>query len=443
MIDSEASYSVISEDQANFFGAKIHRFSSVQPSLRRGAGHNIVPIGFTSVLLWFGTHQFLVLFRVFADLSYDVILGNRALYQRKAVVKYDELSLSMEDDEGVRTVIPISTGEIYGVTLPRDLMIVTAQKVVIPPNSETYLPAKVVSPSKGSLEKLDKAVAAIIEGTPKVMNDGLVVARSIGVLKESEGLGVAIVKFTNEAVQLNKGRKLGDVSLLSETCCALNDTIADKFGDGPGTGSEESSISPVLTEEQRDQTRELLRKKKVLFSFSVPGRTSLMKHRIHTSGICHARQYRLAEKEVDKIQTICDELEQQDIIKKSCSPYNSPCNKSDGSSRFCLDLRSLNGYLAPASYPTDSIKDSFDYLGDNNWWFTSLDVKSAFWSIKVHDLDTEKLVFTVRQNKNEFVWMLFGLTTSPFSWALLINMVLSDTKFSHVLSYVDDLLVYS
>ncbi|CAN0145108.1 unnamed protein product, partial [Heterosigma akashiwo] len=153
--------------------------------------------------------------------------------------------------------------------------------------------------------------------------------------------------------------------------------------------------------------------------------------------------YRLAEKEVDKIQTTCDELEQQDIIKKSCSPYNSPCllvNKSDGSSRFCLDLRSLNGYLAPASYPTDSIKDNFDYLGDNNWWFTSLDVKSAFWSIKVHDLDTEKLAFTVRQNKYEFVRMPFGLTTSPFSWALLMNMVLSDAKFSHLhLHHVQDI----
>ncbi|CAM9886458.1 unnamed protein product, partial [Heterosigma akashiwo] len=78
-----------------------------------------------------------------------------------------------------------------------------------------------------------------------------------------------------------------------------------------------------------------------------------------------------------------------------------------------------------------------------SFYFTQLDVLAAYWSIPIHSEDTHKTAFTVRNSKYEFLVCPFGLTSSPYSWAMLINMCLGSAKHAFVQSYVDDLLIYS
>ncbi|CAM9559143.1 unnamed protein product, partial [Heterosigma akashiwo] len=177
-----------------------------------------------------------------------------------------------------------------------------------------------------------------------------------------------------------------------------------------------------------------------------PGRTPYLQHRIHTNSISYVKPYRLAESELDKAQKICDEMEEKGVIKRSNSPFNLPIvlvSKPSGESRFRLNLQALNKITVPCHFPTDQLRDCYDSLGSNNFYFSQLDVLAAYWSIGLHPNDTHKTAFTVRTNKYEFLVTPFGLTASPYSWAMLINMVLGSAKHSYVLSYVDDLLVYT
>ncbi|CAM9426737.1 unnamed protein product [Heterosigma akashiwo] len=139
-------------------------------------------------------------------------------------------------------------------------------------------------------------------------------------------------------------------------------------------------------------------------------------------------------------------MEEQGIIKRSNSEFNSPVlliQKKDGTSRFVLDLKQLNSVSVPVHYPCDNSRSCFDALGGRSFYFTQLDVLAAYWSIPIHSEDTHKTAFTVRNSKYEFLVCPFGLTSSPYSWAMLINTCLGSAKHAFVQSYVDDLLIYS
>ncbi|CAM9840032.1 unnamed protein product, partial [Heterosigma akashiwo] len=165
-----------------------------------------------------------------------------------------------------------------------------------------------------------------------------------------------------------------------------------------------------------------------------PGRTSWLTHRIHTSRTSFVKPYTLAQTELDKAETICKEMEEQGIIKRSnSSEFNSPVlliQKKDGTSRFVLDLKRLNSVSVPVHYPCDNRRSCFDALGGGSFYFTQLDVLAAYWSIPIHSEDTHKTAFTVRNSKYEFLVCPFGLTSSPYSWAMLINIFLNKCKFA-------------
>jgi hypothetical protein len=57
--------------------------------------------------------------------------------------------------------------------------------------------------------------------------------------------------------------------------------------------------------------------------------------------------------------------------------------------------------------------------------------------------DTEKLAFSVRSKKYEFLVTPFGLKDSPYTFMMLMNRVLGEAKWAYCLSYVDDLVVYT
>ena len=137
------------------------------------------------------------------------------------------------------------------------------------------------------------------------------------------------------------------------------------------------------------------------------------------------------------------------VIVPSESPWASPVvlvQKKDGTFRFCVDYRELNSLTRPDSYPLPRIDDLLDQLGESKY-FSTLDLASGYWQIRMDSESQPKTAFTTPQGLFEFRVMPFGLTNAPAVFQRLMQRALMGLNPeggpSFVSVYIDDILVFS
>ena len=142
-------------------------------------------------------------------------------------------------------------------------------------------------------------------------------------------------------------------------------------------------------------------------------------------------------------------MQEEGVIKPSSSPWASPIvlvRKKDGGLRICVDYRSLNAVTKADRFPLPRIADLLDHLGSSRF-FTTLDLDSGFWQVKVDDDSHAKTAFITHRGLFEFHVMPFGLTNAPAIFQRLMQRVLDGVNpedgqsFADV--YIDDVLVFS
>ena len=151
-------------------------------------------------------------------------------------------------------------------------------------------------------------------------------------------------------------------------------------------------------------------------------------------------------------QTLIDQqikcLLEHNIIRKSVSPYASPitlANKKDEGkrTRLCTDLRALNKCVITDSFPFPLFSEIIDKLSDCEF-FTTLDITSGFWHIKVNPKDTYKLAFVTIHEHYEWLRMPFGYKCSPQIFQRIIQTILKKHNlFAFSRNYLDDILIFS
>ncbi|GFW72741.1 hypothetical protein TNCV_1265851 [Trichonephila clavipes] len=124
------------------------------------------------------------------------------------------------------------------------------------------------------------------------------------------------------------------------------------------------------------------------------GHTTVTQHRIDTADHPPIKQHprRLPFAKQEEVGTLLREMQENDIIEPSSSPWASPIvlvRKKDGSTRFCVDYRKLNDVTKKDSYPLPRIDDTLDTLSGHKW-FSTLDLKSGYWQVEIHPEDREK-----------------------------------------------------
>ncbi|GFW27567.1 retrovirus-related Pol polyprotein from transposon opus [Trichonephila clavipes] len=159
---------------------------------------------------------------------------------------------------------------------------------------------------------------------------------------------------------------------------------------------------PKQTSEQWGDLTQLLDKFQTIFSqnkYDV-GCINLEPQRIHLISDLpiSLRPYRNSQQESKEIQTQIEELLKAGFIKPSHSPYAAPVTlayKKDGGkrSRLCIDYRKLNEITQKDSTPVPLIDFVIDNLTHAKF-FSTLDLTSGYWHIKIHEKDAEKLAFT-------------------------------------------------
>ncbi|XP_076383111.1 uncharacterized protein LOC143260682 [Megalopta genalis] len=173
------------------------------------------------------------------------------------------------------------------------------------------------------------------------------------------------------------------------------------------------------------------------------GRTSVTELKIELlddEPVFH-KPYRLSQADKEIVRNIVAELEMNDIIRPSKSPYASPVvlvKKKTGDTHVTIDYRALNRKTKLMKFPLPIIEDQIDQLFGKKV-FTSLDLKSGFYQLPIHPDSIEKTAFVTPDGQWEFLRMPFGLVNAPSVFQAMIKRVVKELA----LVYIDDVLIAS
>ena len=127
------------------------------------------------------------------------------------------------------------------------------------------------------------------------------------------------------------------------------------------------------------------------------GRTNHIQHTLKTVGASRVRQRsrRIAPAQQEETTKLLQDMLSKKIIQPFTSPWASPIvlvRRKDGTLRFCVDYRKLNGLTRKDAYPLPRIDDALDTLAGSKW-FTTLDLISEYWQVEVSNQDQVKTAF--------------------------------------------------
>ena len=204
------------------------------------------------------------------------------------------------------------------------------------------------------------------------------------------------------------------------------------------------------SEDQREKARAVLTKYSCLFAMDTMdlGKTDLVKHHIELTNYTPIkdRYRRIPPQQYEEVRKHLKEMLDIGAIRRSNSPWASPVvlvRKKDGSLRFCIDLRKLNAWTVKDAYSIPRIGDALDSL-NGACIFTSLDLKSGYWQVKLDDESIPLTAFTVGPlGFYECVRMPFGLTNAPATFQRLMESCLGDLHLSWCIIYLDDIIIFS
>jgi len=155
--------------------------------------------------------------------------------------------------------------------------------------------------------------------------------------------------------------------------------------------------------------------------------------------------YSMSKDQLKKVRTYLDENLKRGFIRpsKSLAEYSILfVSKKNGTKQLCVDYRQLNKITRQDSYPLLLIRELQDRLGRGKW-FTSLDLKEAYYWVQMKEGKEWKTAFWTRYRHYKYTVMLFELKNTPATFQRLINNTLREYLDDFVITYLDDILIYS
>ena len=175
------------------------------------------------------------------------------------------------------------------------------------------------------------------------------------------------------------------------------------------------------------------------------GATDLVMHTIDTGDQRPIRQppRRIPYALRAKVEEMVERMQDQGVVQPSRSPWGSLIvlvAKKDGSTHFCVDYRRLNAATKMDVHPLPRIDDSLDLLAGSQC-FSTLDLASGYWQVKMDPESQEKTAFVTHSGLFEFRVMPFGLCNAPATFQRLMEAVLAGLARDLCVVYLDDILV--
>jgi hypothetical protein len=133
--------------------------------------------------------------------------------------------------------------------------------------------------------------------------------------------------------------------------------------------------------------------------------------------------YNLSPRELEVLREYIVEAKRLGWIRDSTSPVGAPIlfvPKKDGTLRLCVDYRGLNRVTRKNRLALPLISETLDRLG-GAVVFTKLDMKNAYYRIRIKRGDEWKTAFCTRYGYFEYMVMPFGLTNALATFQGYIN----------------------
>ena len=159
----------------------------------------------------------------------------------------------------------------------------------------------------------------------------------------------------------------------------------------------------------------------------------------------YRRNRRMSPPEVELCDTYIKDLLAKGFIAPSNSPFGAPVMfvaKPAGGYRVVCDWRALNNLTVKNRYPLPRIDETLDRLGGSTV-FTSLDLNSGYFQIRISPEDAHKTAFTTPIGQYEFKVLGQGLANSPATFQSVMNKIFAPHLFKFCVVYLDDIMIYS
>lgn len=201
-----------------------------------------------------------------------------------------------------------------------------------------------------------------------------------------------------------------------------------------------------LSNSQKVILESVIKKFEGISSTSTLGCTTLVEHQIELteSEPFKQRNFSMSPYMQKHLNAQIDEMLRLGVITTSKSPYSSNVilvKKPSGEYRLCFDGRRLNSITKKDSYPLPNLTQTLDKVRDAHF-LTAIDLKHAFWQIKLTPDSREKTAFSViGKGHFEFTRMPFGLCNSAQQLQRLIDRLFDPSIEQHIFTYLDDLVV--
>lgn len=159
----------------------------------------------------------------------------------------------------------------------------------------------------------------------------------------------------------------------------------------------------------------------------------------------HMPIYPLSYVELQALREWLDKMKAGGKIRESQSPAGAPIlfvPKKDGTLRLCVDYRRLNKVTIKNRYTLPLISELLDRVSQAKV-FSKVDLKDAYYRIRIKPGDEWKTAFRTRYGHFEFLVMAMGLTNAPATFQHYITQALGNLVDTCCVVYIDDVLIYS
>ena len=304
---------------------------------------------------------------------------------------------------------------------------------------------------------------------PTKLKSGLQLEPSLLSVSPEDGVLAVVNNPTGCSMSMEEGTLLGEATPVSlvESAPDTHDPVSDVPEDSsalrwiqtqPTAWRQQKLVDSLgsletLTAVQQQKLLDFLKEHHAAFALEEGerGETDLVELHIDTGEAeprrCPPRRMPFTVRE--EVAKQLDKMQAAGVIEPSISPWSSPVvmvRKKDGTHRFCVDYRQLNAVTKADTYPLPRIDDLLDQLGRCQF-FSTLDLASGYWQIRVNPTSQEKTAFMTPQGLYEFKVMPFGLTNAPAVFQRLMQRLLAGLNPASgpdfVAVYIDDALVFS
>ena len=156
--------------------------------------------------------------------------------------------------------------------------------------------------------------------------------------------------------------------------------------------------------------------------------------------------WRIAPPLVEEVWKHIQEMLDGGVICPSQSPW---CNavvlvrKNNGGLWFCIDFHRLNSRTKKDAYPLPQMQETMESMV-GAWFFSTMDLKSGFWQVKMAKDSQQYTAFTVgSMGVYEFLRMLYGLCNALATFQRFMQNCLGELNLTYALIYLDNVIVFS